>query len=32
MEFLNSRKDVNARLEKKAKEKTISKLIKDYYK
>ena len=32
MESLSSRKDVKARLEKKAKEKTISKLIKEYYK
>lgn len=32
MESLGSRKDVKARLEKKAKEKSISKLIKEYYK
>ncbi len=32
MESLSFRKDVKARLEKKAKEKTISKLIKEYYK
>lgn len=32
MEMYNSRKDVNARLDRKAREKTISKLIKQYYK
>jgi ribosome biogenesis GTPase len=32
MESLGSRKDVKARLERKAKEKTLSKMIKEYYK